>query len=321
VQAVFLSFIYVPRKVESEEGAQEQGATQWETLTPYPSPFAGQDIGIFRPGEVTSDYKAVCSRPSVRPEGGQLGSQVPDRQSSGRRPVRMIRKTTEVLTLRQNRADHFLSPCLPCGDFEERRVLDPNAEIATGYSQEQALEEVEALPPVRAYLLSPDGGAAGSGPVARILVIVGGGTRTGSGEPVKPFESEETRRQEGQGPPMTGAKGSPIEGIDPRHPLQRPLQSVPPQARDKPLRHLGPPILWACLTFHSVAFLGVKFVFHLYQHVPVALCMAGALASQVWQSGLLWILITAFVLKDFFYHTSFVDHGTFLSAPQRLLTL
>jgi NADPH-dependent glutamate synthase beta subunit-like oxidoreductase len=136
----FPELIYVPRKGEAEEGAQEQGSTQWETLTPYPSPFAGQDIGIFRPGEVTSDYKAVVEAIGA----GRRAANSVHKFLTGKpveAPVRMIRKTTEVLTVKEiepvTASRRVEMPEIP----EDRRVADPNAEIAMGYSQEQALEE------------------------------------------------------------------------------------------------------------------------------------------------------------------------------------
>ena len=49
----FPELIYVPGKNDDD---QTKG---WETLFPYPSPNAEQDIGMFRPGEATTDYKAV----------------------------------------------------------------------------------------------------------------------------------------------------------------------------------------------------------------------------------------------------------------------
>jgi len=136
----FPELIYVPRKAETEEGAREQGSTQWETLTPYPSPFAGQDIGIFRPGEVTSDYKAVVEAIGA----GRRAANSVHKFLTGKpveAPVRMIRKTTEVLTLRQIEPVTSSRRVAMPEISEERRVLDPNAEIAMGYSQEQALEE------------------------------------------------------------------------------------------------------------------------------------------------------------------------------------
>jgi len=136
----FPELIYVPRKAESEEGGPEQGVVRWETLTPYPSPFAVEDIGIFRPGEATSDYKAVVEAIGA----GRRAANSVHKFLTGspvEAPVRMIRKTTEVLTVRE------IEPVTPSRRVEmpeiseERRVADPNAEIATGYSQEQALEE------------------------------------------------------------------------------------------------------------------------------------------------------------------------------------
>jgi len=136
----FPELIYVPRKAETVEGEPEQGPIQWETLTPYPSPFASQDIGIFRPGEATSDYKAVVEAIGA----GRRAANSVHKFLAGtpvEAPVRMIRKTTEVLTVREiepvTTSRRVEMPEIP----EDRRVADPNAEIATGYSQEQALEE------------------------------------------------------------------------------------------------------------------------------------------------------------------------------------
>ena len=136
----FPELIYVPRKMETQEGAPEQGTILWETLTPYPSPFASQDIGIFRPGEATSDYKAVVEAIGA----GRRAANSVHKFLTGtpvEAPVRMIRKTTEVLTVREiepvTTSRRVEMPEIP----EDRRVADPNAEIATGYSREQALEE------------------------------------------------------------------------------------------------------------------------------------------------------------------------------------
>jgi formate dehydrogenase beta subunit len=136
----FPELVYVPRKAETQEGAPEQGTIQWETLTPYPSPFASQDIGIFRPGEATSDYKAVVEAIGA----GRRAANSVHKFLTGNpveAPVRMIRKTTEVLTVSAIEpvaaSRRVEMPEIP----EDRRVADPNAEIATGYSQEQALEE------------------------------------------------------------------------------------------------------------------------------------------------------------------------------------
>ena len=136
----FPELIYVPRKNETEEGAPAEGTIRWETLTPYPSPFAGQDIGIFRPGETTNDYKAVVEAIGA----GRRAANSVHKFLTGNpveAPVRMIRKTTEVLTVREIEPVTFSHRVEMPEISEERRVMDPNAEIATGYSQEQALEE------------------------------------------------------------------------------------------------------------------------------------------------------------------------------------
>jgi len=134
----FPELIYVPRK--AGEGSPQQGAILWETLTPYPSPFAVQDIGIFRPGEATSDYKAVVEAIGA----GRRAANSVHKFLTGNpveAPVRMIRKITQVLTLKQIEPVRSSRRVAMPEISEERRVLDPNAEIATGYSQEQALEE------------------------------------------------------------------------------------------------------------------------------------------------------------------------------------
>jgi NADPH-dependent glutamate synthase beta subunit-like oxidoreductase len=136
----FPELIYALRKTQTGEGSPEQGKILWETLTPYPGPFAGQDIGMFRPGEATSDYKAVVEAIGA----GRRAANSVHKFLSGNpleAPVRMIRKATEVLTIREiepvTKSRRVEMPEIS----EERRVLDPNAEIATGYSREQALEE------------------------------------------------------------------------------------------------------------------------------------------------------------------------------------
>jgi formate dehydrogenase beta subunit len=136
----FPELIYVPRKVETQEGAREQGPTLWETLTPYPSPFSMQDIGIFRPGEVVSDYKAVVEAIGAgRRAANSVHKFLADHPVEA--PFRMIRKTSDVLTIKEiervTKSRRVKMPELT----EDRRLVDPNAEIALGYSSEQALEE------------------------------------------------------------------------------------------------------------------------------------------------------------------------------------
>ncbi|RJR53195.1 MAG: 4Fe-4S dicluster domain-containing protein [Desulfobacteraceae bacterium] len=129
----FPELIYIPR---TEEEAKEG----WETLSPYPGPFATEDIGIFRPGEAGSDYKAVVEAIGA----GRRAANSVHRFLTGKdvsAPPTMIRKSTRVLTLdkleplsttpRQEMPE--LSP--------EERVGNPSAEIALGFSEEQAVKE------------------------------------------------------------------------------------------------------------------------------------------------------------------------------------
>jgi hypothetical protein len=136
----FPELIYVPRKTETDGRTPGQGMIQWDTLTPYPSPFAVQDIGIFRPGETTSDYKAVVEAIGA----GRRAANSVHKFLTGNpveAPVRMIRKTTEVLTVKKIEPITSSRRVEMPEISEERRVANPNAEITTGYSQEQALEE------------------------------------------------------------------------------------------------------------------------------------------------------------------------------------
>jgi len=129
----FPELIYVHRTAgEAKEG--------WETLSPYPGPFATDDIGIFRPGEAGSDYKAVVEAIGA----GRRAANSVHRFLSGKdvsAPPTMIRKTTRVLTLDK------LEPLstMPRQEMPElsqdERIGDPSAEIALGLSEEQAVTE------------------------------------------------------------------------------------------------------------------------------------------------------------------------------------
>jgi NADPH-dependent glutamate synthase beta subunit-like oxidoreductase len=139
----FPELIYIPRKEEGEEGEaaeKKTGPARWETLAPYPGPFAKEDVGIFRPGEEASDYKAVVEAIGA----GRRAANSVHRFLTGRPmdpPAGMIRKTTRVLTLDKLEPVSSIPrqemPELPM----EERIGDPATEIALGYSEEQALKE------------------------------------------------------------------------------------------------------------------------------------------------------------------------------------
>ncbi len=139
----FPELIYVARKEEGqEEGEKKAGPISWETFSPYPSPFATEDVGIFRPGEAASDYKAVVEAIGA----GRRAANSVNLFLSGKgldAPAGMIRKSTRVLTLDR------LEPLSPAPRQEmpelpvDERIGDPAAEIALGYSEEQAVKEAE----------------------------------------------------------------------------------------------------------------------------------------------------------------------------------
>ena len=112
----------------------------WRTLVPYPSPYAEQDIGIFRPGEAMGDYKAVVEAIG----GGRRSAASIQRYIAGQpleAPLKMIRKKTGVLNLKElepvTRSRREVMP----ERSKEERMADPSAEIALGYSEDQARNE------------------------------------------------------------------------------------------------------------------------------------------------------------------------------------
>jgi hypothetical protein len=137
----FPELIYVPLMEDGEgEEAELKDPIPWETLFPYPGPFAQEDIGIFRPGEVTSDYKAVVEAIG---SGRRAASSI-QRFLSGEAieaPHNMIRTLTQVLSLDQLEPVSLEHRQKMPEKPQEDRVTDPGAEIALGYSEEQALKE------------------------------------------------------------------------------------------------------------------------------------------------------------------------------------
>jgi formate dehydrogenase beta subunit len=134
----FPELIYVGR----QKGENKDDDGLWETLTPYPSPLAEQDIGIFRPGEVTSDYKAVV----VAIGAGRRAAASIERflmEEPLEAPDKMIRKKTRILSL--DRIEPVVEG--PRRRMPERSkeelVANPSAEIALGYSEEDALTEAK----------------------------------------------------------------------------------------------------------------------------------------------------------------------------------
>jgi formate dehydrogenase beta subunit len=139
----FPELIYVESEGEEEVGEVVRGGpAHWETLLPYASPFAEQDIGIFRPGEALGDYKAVVEAIGA---GRRTANSVQHflEGKDVEAPALMIRKHTDVLNLREIEPVK-MAPRVPMPERgEEQRIADPNAEIALGYSEDQAVEEAK----------------------------------------------------------------------------------------------------------------------------------------------------------------------------------
>ena len=139
----FPELIYVERKPEEDLSEVVRGGpARWETLVPYASPFAEQDIGIFRPGEETGDYKAV-----VRAIGaGRRAANSAHRFLTGRglqAPFNMIKTCTDVLNVREIEPVAVSARTLMPERTPDEIMKDPEAEIALGYSEEQALVEAK----------------------------------------------------------------------------------------------------------------------------------------------------------------------------------
>jgi len=139
----FPELIYVSRKAGEDLGAEgAEGPILWETLVPYASPYAEEDFGIFRPGEVTSDYRAVVEAIGA---GRRAASSV-QKFLTGEiveGPDHMIRKGMRVLNVEQlEPVSEGLREPMPERSQEEQ-IADPDAEIALGYSEEQAIREAK----------------------------------------------------------------------------------------------------------------------------------------------------------------------------------
>ena len=142
----FPELIYVPVKEDVQEGEEKEASPGthigWETLVPYPSPFALGDMGMFRPGEVTSDYKAVVEAiGSGRRAASSIHrflTEVPVEA-----PFNMIRKNSRILSLEELEPVSEIPRQKMPELSQEEQANDPAAEIELGLSEEQALQEAK----------------------------------------------------------------------------------------------------------------------------------------------------------------------------------
>ncbi len=133
----FPELIYIPQNNE-----EVNGQIKWETLVPYAGPVAKDDIGLFRPGEVISDYKAIVEAIG----SGRRAANSIQRFFAGepvKAPENMICATSSVLNIEELEpvptAHREHMPIRPT----KERINDPSAEIALGYSEEQAVKEAK----------------------------------------------------------------------------------------------------------------------------------------------------------------------------------
>lgn len=133
----FPELIYVPL-YEDENGY----TGKWTTVYPYPSPYAKEDMGLFRPGEAIADYRAVVEAIG---QGRRLATTINRylSQEPIEAPVGMIRKGTPILDVKEleplSKKKRVEVPMRP----KEELLNNPNLELELGYTEEQALEEAQ----------------------------------------------------------------------------------------------------------------------------------------------------------------------------------
>jgi hypothetical protein len=139
----FPELIYVPLpRDDAEADASLEDPIVWETLSPYAGPAAEEDVGIFRPGEVTTDYKAVVEAiGSGRRAAASIQHHFSDEPVEP--PAGMIRTHTRVLSLDELEPISLSHRHRMPEISRETRIQDPAAEIAVGYSEGEALEEAK----------------------------------------------------------------------------------------------------------------------------------------------------------------------------------
>ncbi len=132
----FPELIYVARHEDEDTNAGEK----WQTVIPYAGLFARQDTGLFRDGEVTSDYRAVIEAIG----SGRRAAASAHRYLTGEpveAPVNMIRTFTPVVSLDSlEPVPELPREKMPELSLEEQ-ILNPSKEITLGFSRDQAQKE------------------------------------------------------------------------------------------------------------------------------------------------------------------------------------
>ena len=135
----FPELIYVPR-AEGDEEAIEMDT--WQTVVPYAGPFAKDNLGIFRDGEVTGDYKAVIEAIGA---GRRAASsiQIYLAEEPVEAPFNMIRTFTRVVSLDSLEPVPLIPREKMAEISQQEQLLDPDKEIAIGFTKDQADAEAK----------------------------------------------------------------------------------------------------------------------------------------------------------------------------------
>ena len=133
----FPELIYVPRAEGDEEAI---GVDTWQTVVPYASPFARDNLGVFRDGEVTGDYKAVIEAIGA---GRRAASSIQTylAQAPVEAPFNMIRTFTPVVSLDSLEPVPVIPREKMAEISKQEQLLDPDKEICLGLTKEQADKE------------------------------------------------------------------------------------------------------------------------------------------------------------------------------------
>jgi NADPH-dependent glutamate synthase beta subunit-like oxidoreductase len=141
----FPELIYVrdhdkDEETEDSEILPQPERLRWRTVTPYPSPYALEDLGLFRPGETISDYKAVVEAIG----SGRRTANSVHRHLTGEEvvaPPNQLRSYTEILNIDDLEPVRSLPRESMSLRRTEERVNEPEIEIALGLDEAQARRE------------------------------------------------------------------------------------------------------------------------------------------------------------------------------------
>jgi len=126
--------------VQAGEGDEKKG--KWATVYPYPSPWAKEDTGLFRPGEAISDYRAVVEAIG---QGRRLASTV-NKYLNGEAiepPPNMIRRDSLVLNVKELRPITKVAREKMPTRSQQELLNNPDLELELGFTEEQALREAK----------------------------------------------------------------------------------------------------------------------------------------------------------------------------------